>query len=352
MVNVLMCGNHPDSKGGMTTVIDQILKHNWNSRGIKIKFIPTYYPGNNVIKIFYFFLALIKIIFLTITNKPDIIYMHMSYKGSFWRKYIIHRWSKLLGIKTIIHLHGSEFEKWYNTTSESSSKRIVRILKECDKFIVLGNEWANIISKIEPDVDLFLLQNAVKEQEVKVEWNTEECTYVFLGVLIERKGVLDLVKAVKLLKDNNKWEKRHLLIAGTGEQEYELKKYIEEYGMTKDVTFTGWIDSKTKAQVLSGSQIMVLPSYNEGLPVSILEGMSYGMPIISTNVGDIELAVKDGINGYVVTPGNIELLAEKIDIVGNLDVFSEMACQSKEIVNRKFSEKEFFIKLEECMLKL
>jgi glycosyltransferase involved in cell wall biosynthesis len=85
------------------------------------------------------------------------------------------------------------------------------------------------------------------------------------------------------------------------------------------VQFAGWVSGTKKAELLNKCDIYVLPSYNEGLPISILEAMSYGKPVISTNVGGIPEIVKPGFNGWLFQPGDrdalngiiLEVLAEK-----------------------------------------
>ena len=111
-MKVLMLGNDPSVKGGITSVISQLLAHDWNSEGIDMKFIPTYVETNNVRKILFFAKALRRINKELKTNKPDVVHMHMSYKGSFTRKFFLHKLCKKNNIPDIIHLHGSEFKKW------------------------------------------------------------------------------------------------------------------------------------------------------------------------------------------------------------------------------------------------
>ena len=63
MIRVLMCGNHPTNKGGMTSVIEQILDYDWKEKGIMIKFMPTFFPGNNIQKGIYFIYSYFRILF-------------------------------------------------------------------------------------------------------------------------------------------------------------------------------------------------------------------------------------------------------------------------------------------------
>ncbi|MEL7647943.1 MAG: glycosyltransferase family 4 protein [Sedimentibacter sp.] len=352
MIKVLMCGNHPTNKGGMTSVISQILSHDWDNEGIEIKFVPTFYPGNNAVKSIYFIVACIKILINFIFFRPEIVHMHMSYKGSFSRKYLIHRLCKIFKIKDIIHLHGSEFEKWYKESNCYLQGKIRCLLKECDTFLVLGEKWETVIKNIEPDTNIMLINNAIEIPNTMVSWNDKKCQLLFMGVLIPRKGMFDLLNALKILKDQQKLEKIRLAIAGTGPDEEKLKKFCDENGLNKYVRFCGWVTGDKKNELICSSQVSVLTSYNEGLPISILEAISYGMPVVATDVGDISSAVIDDLNGYLIKPRDIETLIEKILFINNQETFTKMSVKSREIAENKFSSKIFYKKLSNCYHKL
>ena len=344
MINVLMIGNHPTNKGGMTSVINQIRNHDWNQEGINLSFIPTYMPGNPIKKIIFFSCSYLKILFRFITNKPDVVHMHMSYKGSFTRKYAIHKLCKRFNIKDIIHLHGSEFEKWFYEVDEEKRKNIKTLLSEANCFIVLGEGWKNIVKTIEPATKVAVISNGIEIPKETVQWNEDYCQALFLGVLIPRKGVSDLIKAVEIIKDKGVCNLR-FAIAGTGEEEEKLKELVTEKHLEDLVSFVGWVAGDKKRNLLLESQVLVSPSYNEGLPISILEAASYGMPIVSTDVGDISMIVRDGINGYLINPGEVEDLAKAIMNASLRENFERMSFESRKKAEESFSIDVFYIKL-------
>ena len=326
-----MCGNHPSNKGGMTSVIEQIREYDWEKEGIELYFIPTFKPGNVFEKTLYFCIAYIKIFFFLLFQKPDLVHMHMSYKGSFTRKYMIHRLCVLFEIKDVIHLHGSEFKAWYDMSTAKKKNKIRRLLNEANFFIVLGEKWRKIILEIEPKTNIYVISNGIAIPQETVVWNENKLNLLFLGVLIPRKGVVDLLKAVLKIKDYILTNNIKLQIAGTGECEDELKKFTKEYDMSSFVHFCGWTSGEKKQKLLKSCQIMVMPSYNEGLPISLLEAISYGMPIIATDVGDISSVVKNNDNGILIEPGNIEELYNAILTVSKKDIFEKMSRKSREI---------------------
>ena len=91
MIQVLMCGNHPTNRGGMTSVISQIREHDWEKEGVNLRFIPTYLPGNHLVKTAFFIKAYFRIRQVMKNDRPEILHVHMSYKGSFTRASYLHR---------------------------------------------------------------------------------------------------------------------------------------------------------------------------------------------------------------------------------------------------------------------
>ena len=245
-------------------------------------------------------------------------------------------------IPVILHLHGSEFEKWYDSVSVKKQEKIRLLLKECDAMIVLGEKWNEIIKRIEPDCNTVVIENSISTSEYTVKWNSEICRFLFMGVLIKRKGVQDLILAAKNVVDQHPEKKFIIEIAGVGEEEDTLKKLVRRYQLESFFEFSGWVEGKEKIDCYKRSNIMILPSYNEGLPVAILEAISYGLPVIATNVGDISSAVEDGKNGYLVNPGDVVGIADAIVKILDCEVYERFSKHSKKLAEERFSDKKFF----------
>lgn len=337
-----MVGNDSSVKGGITSVINQIMSYDWKAHGVDMKFIPTYNETNNFKKILFFVQAYQGIKKQIKENKPDVVHIHMSYKGSFTRKYLIHKLCKKNNIPDIIHLHGSEFKKWYDEVNEKKKSEIRTLLCEAKACIVLGEKWNDLIKEIEPKANTVVVSNTVHIPGETVRWE-EPVKFLFLGVLIKRKGVSDLLKAIKLLKDELGAQKFKVVIAGSGVEEENLK--IESHTLEIDnvVEFVGWIDGERKTRLLKSCQLLVLPSYNEGLPIAIIEAMSYGMPIVSTDVGDIPSAVLDGENGFLIKPGDISGLKERMrKVISSKSLYSELSLNAKKVCQSRFSDEYYF----------
>lgn len=102
-----------------------------------------------------------------------------------------------------------------------------------------------------------------------------------------------------------------MIIAGTGDIG-NIKKASLERNIQNNISFPGWLDEIERDHYLKMSDIFFLPSYTEGMPMSILEAMGYGLPVVSTNIGGIPDLVKNNENGYLSDPGNTDEMAENI----------------------------------------
>lgn len=345
-VRVLMVGSSPSVKGGMSNVVTQLLEHEWGQE-IQIRYIATHVSGSVIGRCLVFLRGYFAVLYLLLfhSGQVDLVHMHMSYKGSFYRKYLLHLLVKKFGKKDIIHLHGSEFQTFYDTAGKKLQGRIRRMLRECDQILVLGDYWEQAIRKMEPQAKIFILRNAVPIPERQAQWDPMEIRLLFLGVLIPRKGVSDLLQAVRILKDKGIAQKRtmKLVIAGTGEQEQELKKLCASLGLEEIVTFAGWIEGERKRELLLSSQCFILPSYHEGLPIAVLEAIGYGLPVIATDVGSVSDAVLDGVNGFLVPTGSPQSLAHAIEqVTANRDAWQKMHENARQIALERFDERHFF----------
>ncbi len=349
-MKVLMIGNHESIHGGITSVISQILDHEWTEDNVNIRFLPSYKGGSNAQKILYFLGAVKEYKRILKKDPPDLVYMHMSHHGSFDRASVLQKIAKKHKLPTVVHLHGSEFEKYYNACTEKKRNAISRFFEDCGAVIALGTRWEQYIRSIAPKAKVRVLNNSIYIPEYTVAQEQEEVNVLFLGVLIQRKGVADLLQAIKKLVDGKKFEGIHVRfhIGGTGPEEKMLKQYVMENYLENHVNFLGWVDGEKKKKALETNQVLVLPSYNEGLPIAILEAISYGMPVIATNVGSIAEAVQEGENGFLVDPGNIDGYVNALQrVITDYPLRLSMSKKSRELAEKEYDEKKYFIKLVE-----
>lgn len=130
------------------------------------------------------------------------------------------------------------------------------------------------------------------------------------GRLAPEKGFFVLIRALSLLFD--KGHKLELRLAGNGPSKEPLQTLVAELGLTNQVKFLGFLSEDEIITELQSSDLFVLPSFAEGVPVSVMEAMATGVPVIATNVGGTSELVENGKTGLLVRPSDSVALAEAI----------------------------------------
>lgn len=133
---------------------------------------------------------------------------------------------------------------------------------------------------------------------------------VCVGRLCEQKGQLLLLDAVRRLKERGR--RVELVLAGDGEMRDQLEATIEQMGLQQEVTITGWISGQQVVEELLACKAMVLPSFAEGLPVVVMEAMALQRVVVSTRLAGIPELVRHGVDGWLVTPGDVEAVVDAL----------------------------------------
>lgn len=349
-IRVCMMGSRPSVKGGMSSVVRQQLQHNWGT-GIEIRYMATHMSGSAVKRCLLFAKSYLQLLLSLIfqNGKTDILYLHMSYKGSFSRKYLIYKLAYFFGKKVILHMHGSEFRQYYDNADVKRKRRICELLEGSSRVIVLGEYWHQFIREIAPEASIEVIQNAVAIPDEMASWNDRSIQLLYLGVLIPRKGVQDLLDAMEILNNRGTLRLRNirLIVGGTGDEMAALQAQCRRLHLEEYVEFAGWVDGQSKKELLRNSQCLILPSYNEGLPVAILEALSYGVPVVSTDVGSIRDAVREGVSGHLVLPHAPAEIASAIeDITEQKEKWLRYSGQARSLAVQNFNETLFFGRIE------
>lgn len=329
-----MCCSTLTTKGGMVSVAKNYLDYkSWGD--YEITFVPTHFDTNKYVVMLYFGIQWLKIMWLVRFGNYKIAHLHTAERGSFWRKAFLLRFFHRYGIKVVLHHHAAEFENFYSQCSIRQQKKIKRVLEAADLNIVLSKRLIPMIKDKTSQAKVKVLYNAVNTYPHN-PYNIHGTYVLFLGRLGKRKGTYDLLECIKLL-DSKIPRDIQFCICGDGEIE-NVKNKIKEYGIEHRVAHVGWIDGEQKQTFFSNAIINVLPSYNEGLPMAILETMAYGIPNISTNIASIPEVLHDNRNGYVITPGSIEALSTRIEsLITDVNLRMNFSRESYALITKYFS---------------
>lgn len=340
-MKVLMIGPGRGLKGGISSVVESYYNVGLD-RIVDLTYLETFTEGSNYKKIIFAIKALKK--FNKICKDKDIVHIHMSSRGSFYRKSLFILIAKKMNKKIVLHIHGSEFKEFYYNECNIYVKRYIRsIFNKCNKIIALSEEWKDILSEIVNRDKIEVLYNSIEIKHTNVIKDYSKKKILFLGRIGKRKGVYDILEvAPKIVSKHPEVE---FFIAGDGEVD-KIKELCKRNNIEKNMKIIGWISGNDKIQLLNEATVYLLPSYNEGMPISILEAMSYSLPIVSTNIGGIPQLITNGIEGYIFNAGDLVDLENSLDkILNNIKLREEMGSNSFEKVNRNFNLKKNIYKL-------
>lgn len=208
--------------------------------------------------------------------------------------------AKMIGKKMIIHLHGGDY-----LTKEIVPGWMKFILKRLFSgnipVIVLSEAEREIIARLYKARNITVLPNCVDLKEAKAFERKNDasdgCRLLFIGRISTAKGIEYIFQALEILK--NKQVPFKFFMAGTGPDE---TKYVEKFStlLRSDFCFKGVVSGQGKADLYKECNIFLLPSLFEGLPMSLLEAMSFGLVPVVTGVGSMKYVVASGENGIIV----------------------------------------------------
>lgn len=301
-----------EAKGGITTVVNgypgsELEKH------FQMRYIETYCDGSKWKKLGKAIGAYLEFLKVLLTDKPDLLHIHAAFGASFYRKVPFIYLAGFLRIPVIIHVHCSEMDRFYFNTTKCRQKFIRLTFKRCVRIISLSERLKEELSQIAPKEKIEVITNyGMLQGNLTGAAERTGKHVLFLGFLSELKGCLDIPEIVAKVKREIGDVQVTLAGTGTAEAVAQIHNKAEQFSTAKNIVMPGWVRGSEKAQLLRISDVFVLPSYTEALPMSILEAMGYGLPVVSTTVGGIPQLVEHGVNGYLYEPGDVDGFAEGI----------------------------------------
>ena len=216
-----------------------------------------------------------------------------------------HAWS-LDFEKKVDNKYSAFFLKTYG-----HAKKIFVLSEDFKKKILEWGYEGDIIVET-TTIDTILLDGFSMDTKIKNYTQSPTIKILFLARLIKEKGIFETIEAFQNL--SKKYDNLELIIAGDGKDFDVISALVVK---DNNITVTGYVEGESKKELLGNSHIYCLPSYTEGLPISVLEAMAFGMPIVTTSVGGLKQFFKDKEMGYFVEVKNTKQLEEKLELLIN-----------------------------------
>lgn len=297
------------------------------------KFIANSGNGNKLRNLFLAVWALFLMVYRLLVDKNiKIVHIHSASYNSFKRSSYFVKVAKLLKKKVVLHIHGGAFKDYYLT----DPKWIKMVLSSSDVVVTLTNKWKFYFEDSIGLDNIYVVNNIIKKPSIRdLDKKDGKFHLLYLGLINESKGIFDLLKVLK--GHRLEWKDKLILHIGGNGQVDELLQYIHENHLEQIIKYEGWVSGEKKIELLNLMDVFILPSYAEGLPISILEAFSYGKPVIATTVGGIPEVVNDK-NGFLFIPGDLKALAKILgNLLDNSLLVKEKSINAKVSVDKNFS---------------
>lgn len=333
----------------MKQVSHWLMRHSW---------LYSYYRVRHMFKSSYPILNYYK----SLSRKPDILMFH-----SLFDCYIYLKYYRMEGIKVgcFTHSDGLLFKMYLMSLPRLQGGRVEKKLLQIADYVMSNVDIKPCIAKIEEKnllegypqlkgktclvvnaIDDFSDEQKERIVQIKSEASIFKYRLVSLGSVQRRKGQFSIVNAMNNL-DDAILKNMHLSIVGTGPDVPVIEDYLEKNSrLKKHVTLLGAVKNTDVYTKLAPANIMVLMSENEGLPISLIEGLRSGLALISTNVSGIPELIDEGVNGFLLEP-SVDQLTDLLKKIGEYD-WDAMGVKSR----KKFEEYYTFTRMRSDYVKM
>src|SRR6188768_993526 len=301
-IKVVQFGPALDVRGGITTVEQHIC--DYLATYVSIRHVATMHEGSKFGRAFLYARAVRELRRVLASIDPCIVHIHFASRGSALRKMILADMVTRAGRPLVLHAHGGYFDQFHRKLPAFLRRTVDGILQRANVLIALSPRWRDFYvneCEVSPS-HVAVLPNPVRwTPDIPNRAGRTTVQFVFLGRMSQKKGAYDLVNAFAAMPEAARARAR-LTLAGDGDLE-ALRKLAEPFG--ERVRVLSWIDSSERERLLAESDVFVLPSYNEGVPMALLEAMAAGLPAIVTPVGGIPDVLRHGVEGLMVEPARV-----------------------------------------------
>ncbi|MEW6531054.1 MAG: glycosyltransferase family 4 protein [Thermodesulfobacteriota bacterium] len=352
MKRILLVGPVPPPFGGIASVMEDIL-HSELSTDYEIDVLsgPVPYPPwaqmiltRSLFRIWWLIAFLVR----TIVRRYDVVHIQSSGSG-FLGNAAYALLARFTPAKVLFHLHGTDWDYFY-TNASRTRRRLIRwglSLPHC--IVVLYSLWAEKLRGIGLSQPITVVRNFVHDRpqpdreavlRTREELGLGDADFVvlFVGSVGWRKGVFDILKAAPLVAAQD--DSIRFVLAGGEEDPGEMNQILDivrTENLERWVKVLAEIERSSVPALLGTADLFLLPSYIEGMPISIIEALRAGVPVISTPVGGIPEMIEDRISGILIKPGQPEEIAQGVlDLRRDDSLRARLGATGREVFVEKF----------------
>ena len=271
------------------------------------------------------------------------VHAHMSTQG-FWRDAALLAPALAARVPVLVQLHGGGYERFYDDC-DPAARALIRMIFERAACVVVSCEalraWIRGTAR---NAHVKTIPTPVSFEPLAKD-PCRPNLVLFLGHLQADKGIFDLLEAVAALRHDV--PEMRLVCAGHGNR-IAVARYAERLGIAEAVKFTGWVGPSGKRALFESAAVLAAPAYDAALPVSLLEAMAAGVPVVASAVGGIPEVIVDGVTGVLIAPGDNASLARHLTrLLTDRAAGQRMGSAARDSLRLRFSPERALPMLEE-----
>ena len=272
------------------------------------------------------------------------VHVNMAERLSLFRKGMIVITCYVFGVPVVVHLH-AQMKTFYRSLPSPLQAMVRWMFSLASSVVVIGSDPRRfVIDELGvPAKKVDIVINGVPgplEAPARDVAKDGIRRVLFAGRVCEPKGIADLLHA--LAKAPLDREKLEVSIAGNGEVA-RYRDLARHLGVDSFVDFLGWCDQEEVEEMLTRSDLLVLPSHDEVLPLVVLEALAFGVPVVCTPVGELPMVLDDAVNARFVPVGDSDALAATLgDLLKNDAELQRLGRNGRELYEKQFSLERFF----------
>lgn len=312
----------------------------------------------SVSKIFSTVRIMAKVSKALLSKKYDLCYMTLTAKGyGYYKDCMVVAILKIFKENIIYHFHNKGVAMQQQKMPDNL---LYRFTFKATKSILLSSLLYPDISRYVDRENVFFCANGIPELEtnaaVKKRYNSlNTCKLLFLSNMVAEKGVLVLLDACKLLKENGIFFECHFVGAWADVSEETFNQYVLKNNLSDYIFAHGKKYDQDKLKFYRSADIFVFPTFyhNECFPLVLLEAMQFELPLVSTNEGGIAEIISDGETGFIVPQNNAVELSAKLEyLIKNPELRLQMGMAGRKRFEEKFTLNHFEHHLSEILKKV
>jgi glycosyltransferase involved in cell wall biosynthesis len=284
-----------------------------------------------------------RIVLEAMRGRLAVVHLNLAERGSVYRKAVLLAATRLAGGRALLHLHAAQIVQFHASMGPAGKMLLRWMFRSADHCVVLGEVWRRWVAdtfEVRPN-RISVVYNGVPATAAKPRTVPDDGRFrlLFVGNLLERKGVKDLLQAFAApsLRTRN----IELTMAGGGPVE-QYRAMAHQLGIADRVSFTGWVSQDAARSLMVNADALILPAYDEGLPLVILEALASATPVICTPVGSIPEVLADHETALFVSPGDeTGIAAAIIELIDQPAVGRSIAAAGSALYDRLFTMEAF-----------